>query len=194
MSEVSLCGVEVVWVGVVTWRGGRVGHRGVAVGLLRARRLVAGHGRGGAGEPVALQPVLRTGQRGQLRRELVAQLLLAVEQLAAADLRGPDVIPPELDDLLHGGGELCAERGVHIGQQAALHAGEHAVPRHAGHHVDVDRVLAHRSRGEAQHLGLARHRAVTHVHEHLLGTEERGLHAVLVEAGILADAPELLSA
>ena len=92
------------------------------------------------------------------------------------------VVPAEVDDLLQHGRELDADGGVDVGEERALHAGEDAVPGHAGHHVDVHRVLPHTGRGQGQDLGgLASASAVAHVKEHLLRSEQRGLHAVLVE-------------
>ena len=54
-----------------------------------------------------------------------------------------------------------------------------------------DGMLAGLGRGEAEHLRLARRSAVAHLLEQPLGTEQRRLHAVLVEAAVLADSPEL---
>ena len=101
------------------------------------------------------------------------------------------MISPELDDLLQHGGELVGQGAVYLGQDAALHAGEDAVPGHAGHQVRVDGVVAGSGGAQTDDLGLAAC-SVAHVQEHLLASEQSRLHAVFVEARVLPDTPELL--
>lgn len=102
------------------------------------------------------------------------------------------MIPPELDDLLQHGGELVGQGAVYLRQDPALHTGEDAVPGHAGHQVRVDGVLARPGWSQTDDLGLTAC-CVAHVQEHPLTPEQGRLHAVLVEARVLPDTPELLS-
>ena len=133
----------------------------------------------GGGVAVVLEPIL-----GTRHGKLVSELVFAIDELTDTNIHGSDVITAEVDDLLQHGGELEADGGVDVREEAALYAGEDTVSCHARDHVNVHRMLSLDTwRGQGQDLGgLTSASSVAHVQEHLLRSKQRRLHAVLVEA------------
>ena len=91
----------------------------------------------GGGVAIVLETVL-----GTRHRKLVAELVFAIDELTDTNIHGSDVVSAKVDDLLQHGGELEADGGVDVREEAALYAGEDTVPCHARDHVNVHGMLS----------------------------------------------------